>query len=156
MQPQSPTGPTAPPPENPYRYGWRYVKRTGPDGKVEFDQVPLTLEDVLHPQEEDVILNNDVHEMECSYLAGVMRSRPLGPAHVKVTSDMLIDWGVPDLRDTGPDVAVFVGLREQPELGKGTFHLKEWGGRCLLTVEIVSPSTRVNDVVHKFHEYHQA
>lgn len=39
--------PTAP--ADPYHYGWRYVRHEAPDGMVTFDQVPLTLEDVLYP-----------------------------------------------------------------------------------------------------------
>ncbi len=35
------------PEPDPYRYGWRYMRVEGPDGSVSFDQVPLTLEDVL-------------------------------------------------------------------------------------------------------------
>ena len=41
--------------EQEYPYGWRYVQRTAADGTVQIDQVPLTLEDVLHPREGDVI-----------------------------------------------------------------------------------------------------
>ena len=37
-----------------FPYGWREVQRALPDGSVEFDRIPLTLEDVLHPQEGDV------------------------------------------------------------------------------------------------------
>lgn len=32
-----------------YPYGWRYVESVLPNGSALFDQVPLTLEDVLHP-----------------------------------------------------------------------------------------------------------
>jgi hypothetical protein len=45
----------APGAPNPFRYGWRFVRRTAEDGTESLDQVPLTLEDVLHPQENDVI-----------------------------------------------------------------------------------------------------
>ena len=34
---------------DPYRYGWRYVCRPGANGRKVWEQVPLTLEDVLHP-----------------------------------------------------------------------------------------------------------
>jgi len=151
---------TPPPPTlnqpSQFPYGWRYLKRTLPDGSIELDQVPLTLEDVLHPQEEDVIPMRSLHEMECSYLAAVVRSRDLGPPIVYVTADLLIDWGVPDLRNHSPDVGVFVGLRQEPDLNKGTFHLVDSGGRCLAAFEIVSPDTRVNDVVHKVDHYYRA
>jgi hypothetical protein len=40
--------PSGPEPD-PFRYGWRYVKRVGPDGQETLDQIPLSLEDVLFP-----------------------------------------------------------------------------------------------------------
>src|SRR5207253_10551620 len=114
------------------------------------------LEDVLHPQEGDVIPESRFHRVDRSYLADVFETRPLEPAVAWVTADLLIDWGVPGLRPVAPDVAVFVGLREKPEPWVGTFLLKESGGRCLLLVEVVSPHTRSNDADKKVQLYHQA
>lgn len=140
----------------PVAYGWRLVSTTQPDGSVVVEQVPLTLDDVLHPQEGDIIPERSIHQRDRDYLFDVFGSRPLTPGVVHVTSDLLIDWGVPGQRATAPDVAVFVGLHRQADLNAGTFHLTESGGRCVLVVEIVSPHTRDNDTVHKFREYHQA
>jgi Uma2 family endonuclease len=137
-----------------YPHGYRLVPRTLPDGSVEWDRVALTVEDVLHPQEYDEIPVRGIHELDCNYLANIFRTRPLGPPVSYVTADWLTDWGVPELRNTSPDVAVFVGLQQQPDLERGTFSLPELGGRCLLAVEVVSPDRRVNDVVHKLREYH--
>jgi Uma2 family endonuclease len=150
--PASPGGSQA----DPFRYGWRYVRRKLPDGREELEQVPLTLEDVLHPQEEDVIPQKSQHEMECAHLAAVLRARPAPEPILRVTVDCLIDWGVQGVRNHSPDVAVFVGLEHEPDLTEGTFHLGPSGGRCLLVFENVSPHTRENDVVHKVREYHQA
>jgi hypothetical protein len=47
-------------------------------------------------------------------------------------------------------------MKHPPELADGTLYVKAAGGRCLLAIEIVSPSTRVNDVTHKVAHYHQA
>jgi hypothetical protein len=132
-----------------FPYGWRYVKR----GDT-LEQVPLTLEDVLHPQEDDVIPVNRQHDDDCVYLKDVFTSRPLSPPVGLVTHDMLIDWGVAGIRNHSPDIAVFVGLGRDP--GQiGTLELKSLGGRCELVVEVVSPSTRGNDVVHKFDHYYR-
>jgi colicin import membrane protein len=152
--PPSPLERPADPPEFPY--GWRFVTGTRPDGSTDWEQVPLTLEDVLHPQEGDVIPRRSRHEIECGYLAAVLRSRGLDPSVVRVTADLLIDWGVPSLRNHSPDVAVFAGLREEPDLNAGTFHLADSRGRRLLVVEIVSPDTRVNDAVIKVEHYYRA
>ena len=52
-------------PTDPYRYGWRYVERWGEDGTLVVEQVPLTLEDVLHPQEGDYVIQSDAHARRC-------------------------------------------------------------------------------------------
>jgi hypothetical protein len=142
--------------EDAFRYGWRYVKRTLPDGKVELDQVPLSLEDVLHPEEGDFIVQNMQHDLDCTYLAIVFRSRPLSPPLARVTHDLRIDWGVLGLRAHGPDIGVFVGMHTEPAPSDGTLHLAQSGGRCVLVVEVVSPDSRDNDAVTKVDHYHQA
>jgi len=40
-------------PEDPFRHGWRYRPVKQPDGRVEVEQIPLTLEDLLFPEEGD-------------------------------------------------------------------------------------------------------
>jgi colicin import membrane protein len=149
--PAAPVSPTT----DPYYYGWRYVERRLPDGRVEVDQVGLTLEDVLHPQEDDVIPERPLHELERGYLSGVFRTRLAGLNHGLVLSDCLIDWGVEGIRNHSPDVSVFEDVRTPPDLNRGTFHLAESGGRCVLVLELVSPHTRTNDVDRKPPEYHR-
>src|SRR5437588_6944872 len=123
--PSAPMPPTQPPSDDPFRFGWRFVRRPTTDGGTDLEQIPLTLEDVLHPQEDDVIPERPVHELERGYFADVARSRPLKPAVYHVTSDCLVDWGKRGLRPHSPDVAVFVGLRQEPDLTVGTFRLQE-------------------------------
>ncbi len=139
-------------PEREFPYGWRYVRRKQADGSEALEQVPLTLEDVLHPQEGDVIPENTDHDADCFYLASVFRSRPLGPPFALVTHDLLVDWGVEGIRNHSPDLAVFVGLNHDPR-PTGLLELSALGGRCALVVEVVSPKTRDNDVVAKFEHY---
>jgi colicin import membrane protein len=141
-------------PEQEFPYGWRFVKVAQPDGTETLEQVALTLEDVLHPQEGDVIPENSYHESDCRYLADVFASRPLSPPFALVTHDLLVNWGVEGMRNHSPDVAVFVGLNRDPR-PTGLLELADLGGRCELVVEVVSPSTRDNDVVKKKEHYHR-
>jgi hypothetical protein len=60
---------------DPYRYGWRFVKKRLPDGSTELVQVPLTLEDVLHPQLNDVIPQLTYQERDAEYLRPIFRRR---------------------------------------------------------------------------------
>src|SRR5262245_61994005 len=63
----------SPAPSDPYRYGWRYVRVKHPDGTETYDQVPLTLEDVLFPEEGDFIVHSDWHLFDITYLQAVFR-----------------------------------------------------------------------------------
>jgi len=142
--------------DDPFKYGWRYVKRTLPNGKTELEQVPLTLEDVLYPEEEDFHITSKQHVEECFYLYAALESLALQPPLVSVECDRRIDWGIEGLRPLGPDVAVFVGMSHRPRRAAGTVYLGETGGRCILAIEVVSPSTRTNNVGPKLKLYHQA
>jgi Uma2 family endonuclease len=146
---------TRPPEPDPYRYGWRFLKKVQHDGRTDLVQVPLTLEDVLHPQEGDVIPETDIHEQERGDLKRIFGTRLSREEGGLVLSDCLIEWGVPGVRNHSPDVSAFTGLRVPFDPRMGTFHLALSGGRCLFLIELVSPDTRSNDVVEKVREYHE-
>ena len=98
---------------DPYRYGWRYVHITRPDGTEDFDQVPLTLEDVLHPEEGDVILQSDPHDKELAYLRTLFETRLKGDPRAVVLSDCLVDWNLPGIKPFVPDLVVFLDVRRK-------------------------------------------
>jgi Uma2 family endonuclease len=139
---------------DPYYLGWRYVEVTRPDGTIEVDQIPLTPEDVLHPEVGDFIVNSHGHNEDCRYLKSLMRARLAGDPSAVVLSDCRIDWGVPGVRPLGPDIAVFFGVRR--ERSWNTFSVAEEGARPALAIEITSPATWENDVGIKVDYYHRA
>jgi hypothetical protein len=114
------------------------------NGREEWEQVPLTEEDVLHPQMDDYIVQSHRHQCICHYLYTVLRSRMKHIPGGLVLHDVGVEWGVPGIRHHAPDLAVFAGVREPPWRGK--FDLKASGGRVLLAIEVTSPSTRHLDV----------
>src|SRR5947208_1603737 len=95
----APSGTEPPADADPFRYGWRFVRQRLADGHETLEQVPLTLEDVLHPQEEDHVVENSLHERECErgYLTWAFRSRLDRLDRGSVLSDCIINWGVPGL-----------------------------------------------------------
>jgi Uma2 family endonuclease len=143
-------------PDNPFPYGWRYVIKNGANSSVEFEQIPLTLADVLHPKEGDVIPETPRHEKERRYLTDVLETRRSRRKGYHVFSDQLVDWGIPGRKPIAPDVTAFDRLRSEPDATQGIFRIRKHGGRCLLAVEIVSPETRSLDVGPKLKAYHQA
>jgi hypothetical protein len=152
-----PRGPATAAAADPYRYGWRYVFRQGPDGNGRWEQEPLTLEDVLHPRENDHLMQNVNHEGDCHYLRGAFTGALAGRSDTLVLNDVRIDWGVEGVLPHGPDVVVFFGLapgwRRQ---GEGTFRPREVGARPVLVVEVTSPDSRHVDLDSKVVEYHRA
>jgi Uma2 family endonuclease len=148
------TPPPIPPEPDPFRYGWRYVRNTQPDGTEVFDQIPLTLEDVLHPEEGDFIVQTDAHDSERAYLKAVFKTRLIADPTAVVLSDCRVDWNIPGVRPLGPDVAVFFGARRH--ILWSTFNVAEEGVRPALVIEVTSPETRVNDVGPKVGFYHRA
>lgn len=147
-------------PPDPFRFGWRFVRQIGPNGHKRSVQVPLTLDDVLHPQEGDHIPESHQQELDRSYLAMVLRYRLADNPRTLVLSACLINWGVRGLRNHSPDVSVFDGVSNRNR-DWGTFHVVAERARPLLTIEIVSPDAydrqaRDNDVVAKVSEYYRA
>jgi Uma2 family endonuclease len=149
------TGLTAPAPDaDLFRYGWRLVPRPTPDNPHHLEQVPLTLEDVLHPEVGDFIVHSDRHETDRMYLTAVLRAR-LEPAGIAIVlSDVRIAWDVPDLRAYGLDVMVIPDIRERRNWS--TFEVAVEGARPALIIEITSPETRANDLEIKVEHYARA
>ena len=90
---------------DPFRYGWRYVLKAKPVGKELFDQVPLTLEDVLHPEVGDFIVQTDGHDNDCMYLKMTAKRQLKDDPTAAVLSDCRVDWNIPGVRPLGPDLA---------------------------------------------------
>jgi Uma2 family endonuclease len=143
-----------PPEQDPYRYGWRYVRVKRRDGTEAFDQVPLTLEDVLHPEVGDFIVETDSHDTDRAYLRNVFRARTAYDPQAVVLGNCRVDWNLSGVRPLGPDIAVFLGVKRYVDWE--TFDVAAEGASPVLVVEITSRATRKNDLGIKVELYHQA
>jgi Uma2 family endonuclease len=141
---------------DPFRFGWRYVWQKNDQGRTVLVQVPLKYEDVLHPQEEDFIVQNALHDRDCHYLKNALLIALDGREDVAVFQDVRVDWEVEGIEPHGPDLAVFVDVRKQEKQLVGTFRVKEEGARPILVIEVTSPTTRSYDLNDKVMEYHKA
>jgi Uma2 family endonuclease len=140
-------------PDNPFRYGWRYAIHEQPDGTITYEQVPLTLEDVLHPREEDYVVQGEEHIDWCRYLHIVLRHLLAHNPLAVVFQDMLFLWDVPGLKGHAPDIAVVFGVRPGQ---RRSFDVATEGVRPTMFIEITSPSTADLDRQSKLEEYHLA
>ncbi len=139
---------------DPYRFGWRNVRRERPDGTVEFARQPLTLGDVLHPEEGDFIIHGDAHQRQHRYLANILDVQVSSVPNAVVLFDCRIDWGVPGLRAHGPDLAVVFGVRERKNWH--TFYVADEGALPELVIEVTSPATVALDRSTKLDQYAEA
>jgi colicin import membrane protein len=139
---------------DPFHYGWRYVRVHGPNGKETFDQVPLTLEDVLHPELGDFIVHSDPHDVDRTYLRDVFECRLVEKPRAVVVGDCRVDWNLPGIRPLGPDIAVFLDVKKRKLWA--TLNVAAERAKPGLVVEITSPETRKNDVETKVDYYHRA
>ena len=133
---------------DPFRYGWRYVQNIADDGTIEYDQIPLTLEDLLHPEEEDFRMQNPAHTKANVYLHTVFSKQLGDEPKALVLYDTRVDWNVPGIKPFGPDITVIMdGEMDPPD--KGTFVAREDGSSPLMAIEVTSPSTRKQDFFDK-------
>jgi hypothetical protein len=138
----------------PFRYGWRFVYRKQLGGSLIEEQVPLTLEDLLLPEEGDFIAQTVGHNQDRACLMLVLKARLAGDPSAVVISDCRVAWDVPGLKPLGPDVAVFFGMQGYEDWG--TLDVAREGAISALVVEVTSPDTRTNDVGIKKEFYHRA
>jgi colicin import membrane protein len=136
------------------RYGYRDVYRRLPNGEAEIDRVPLTLEDLLHPQFGDVPMISSLHDVERDYLADVFRSRLANVPTALVLSDTMINWvgDTEGMRHHSPDISIILDVHEERD-DWPSFNVAEQGTRPAIIIEIVSPAYRENDTVTKVDHY---
>jgi Uma2 family endonuclease len=137
--------------DDPFRYGWRYLRRDREDGSYVMEQVPLTLEDVLHPQEGDQVTHSDAHQRRRRYLCNVLEAQLAGDASAVVLDDVRVAWDNPDLKPHGPDIMVILGVHARKNWS--TFDVTAEGVRPALIIEITSPETASIDRSNKLEEY---
>jgi Uma2 family endonuclease len=140
---------------DPFRYGWKEEYQERPDGTRELVYLPLTLEDILHPEENYKIANSGRHNDECSYLKVGIRFKLRKNPHALVLSDTNVYWDDPTLKHHSPDISLFFGVRETRKSWP-SFFVADEGVRPVLIIEVVSPLHRVNDVQTKLEQYYQA
>jgi Uma2 family endonuclease len=145
----------AQPSEPDWERGWRYETIQLADGKEELVRIPLTDEEILHPQEGYVMPERTYHETICRDLSDMLMTRYEDQVEMAVFHDLIFEWDKPDLKDHAPDIAVTPHVRDR-DADRGRFVVAEEGTRPLLIIEVVSPKTRNNDRSTKVKQYARA
>src|SRR5437764_13594805 len=88
---------------DPWRYGERYLRKIGPDGKEFVDVVPLRYEDLLHPEENDFHVTSNDHHRDLYYLEYAFHKALADRPGLRVLVDHRIDWQAAGISAQGPD-----------------------------------------------------
>ncbi|MBV7334093.1 Uma2 family endonuclease [Chloroflexi bacterium TSY] len=134
--------------DDPFRYGWRTIQIVNDDGTIGYDQIPLTLEDLLHPEEEDFRMQNPEHKDTCVYLETVLTNQVADIPNAVILYDTRVDWNIPGIKPFGPDITVILEANIQPP-DKGTFVADIDGIPPIMVIEVTSQTTRKQDFDEK-------
>ena len=121
-----------------FRYGWRTVAETLPDGRIGCRYIPLTQADFLDPQLGDHMVQSDHHFILVASLYNRFHKRYLNQPTIGVFSNLKMLWGLPDLAEPAPDLAVIPHLPSKAAY-HSSFNVTKEGTRPCLIVEVVSP-----------------
>jgi len=136
-------------------YGWRNVYVDTPDGRRQLEQIPLTAEEALHPEEGYVMPENTEHARLIDSINEMLKARYANTPDMAVFSDLVIAWDNPQLKTHCPDVMVIPNVRERDKK-RGQFVVAKEGTRPIFVVEIVSASSKEADRVTKVGQYARA
>ena len=130
---------------DPFYYGWREQRQTAPDGSEKRGWIPLTYQDLLDPQEGDVVAEDTIHRGVTEEVASILKQRYVDDPSVAVWSDLKIVFEIPGLTSgPGPDICVVVGVEDR-ERGRRSFRYGVEPGEVRLTVEVVSKNSLKKD-----------
>jgi Uma2 family endonuclease len=132
--------------------GWRYELVRTATGGEEPVRIPLTVEEARHPKEGYVMPERTEHDFISDDLCDMLRAHFADHPKVAVFRNLIIHWDRPDVGDYAPDVAVVAPVRNRDE-NRSQFIVADEGARPLLTIEVVSRSTRRYDRVDKVRDY---
>jgi Uma2 family endonuclease len=123
--------------EEPFRLGWRYRTVVLPDGESELQEEPLTEADLLDPRMGDHIAHSSWHTLTVHMLYEILSWRYEDRPDMLVTSQLKMIWGIPDLPNPAPDLALIPGVRDKDRI-RNDFRVEDEGTRPALVIEVVS------------------
>ena len=124
--------------QDPFRYGHRWVE--GPDG---YEMVPLAYEDLLDPQEDDFVTDDNLNRKLAGTFQHFLEQCYEDQADVAVWSDFKLRFGASG-KGPGPDVCVVRGVRDR-DRRRGSFWFGHEPGELVLVIEVVSRHTKSKD-----------
>jgi len=134
-------------PTFPLEAGWRTVYDTATQ---RYHQQPLTLLDILYPNEDDVgvvyMAQSPLHNLLTDLLS-VMLSTYLGARDWLILHDVLVLWGIRGIPPKSPDLAAIPGGRLP--IDEKSYRVGRDGPLPAFVIEVTSQETRNEDLDNK-------
>jgi Uma2 family endonuclease len=138
----------------PFHIGTRLVNHRDAAGKiVRHEYVPLTLEDYLHPQEEDKFYVSNRHSITVRYLGHALELNLRDRPRFKTFIEQRVDWQLDGIEPHAPDVVVLDGYSIPYDDMLGTVPVRDLGCTPLAVFEVTSEATRQTDFGDKLDEF---
>ena len=134
--------------------GWRYIETTTEEGQVKRERVPLTAYELLHPEEDYVIVQATPHGQNATYIDNAMSAHLTHDSKAIVLNDVRTDFNLLGVKPVSPDISVIFDVPQKKPWH--TFDCQEEGGYPSVIFEITSPKTRENDFGEKWDYYRRA
>ena len=146
--------------EDPFFYGHRWVEVETADG-VDWEQVPLTEDDLLDPQEGDKVSEHTLHHQVVRWIEVMLEVlyANRGLVDVLVGGNLKILWrqqpGKKRLRRPAPDVCIIPQVKD-PHAYRKSFDEAKEGTRPIFVLEVTSEATDNTDKNRKPRVYERA
>ncbi|MCP4660556.1 MAG: Uma2 family endonuclease [bacterium] len=138
----------------PFYWGSRLVRVPTADGDTRLEETPLTRDDLLDPQEGDIMTHGTLHGLIIRHVADML-DRFFNAEDVAVFDDVKMLWGIPGLSEVAPDISVIRDIRDKYR-ERSSFSVVEEGVRPCLVIEVISPRSVEIDLTDKVEIYRRA
>lgn len=134
--------------EDPFFYGWRWVGD---------EQMPLTEDDLLDPQEGDYVAEHTSHQWIVRKLCEILEELFVARRQLEVLvgGNLKMLWRDPRVKRVAPDVVVVPGV-DDPKKDRKSFDEKKEGAHPIFVLEATSEATSRTDFDRKPRVYQQA
>jgi colicin import membrane protein len=137
----------------PFHIGTRIRHTVDDHGKYQAEYIPLTLEDFIHPLEEDKFMIGIAHQELIWIIRNEVTIRFIDDPDMYIMNEVRIDWQHPTIRAHGPDLIVFRGYAPYRGVDAGTVMVRDWKLKPQVIIEVTSPETRTADFEQKYLHY---
>jgi len=93
--------------------GWRYIEKAGKNGQVEYERVPLTTYELLHPKEGYTIVHASPHDINTAYIGNSAKINLRGTPEARVFGDLRTDLNLLGIEPVSPDVSVMFDVSQE-------------------------------------------